>query len=528
MSYQVLARKWRPAQFKDVIGQDHVVKSLANSIFSKRIGQAYLFTGTRGVGKTTIARLFARAIRCDKNLVDGSACGVCLSCTDSIHESSMNIFEIDGASNNSVENIRDIISSITYPPSVGKYRIYIIDEVHMLSNNAFNALLKTLEEPPAHAVFIFATTEPQKLLGTVISRCQRFDLRPMALDILIDHVKKIALAEKFSFSSDSLISQLCRLGKGSARDTLSLLDLVLSFSGGQKIDEKNFAEALGIAKLSDLNNLVDAIEKGNSSLVSKIYHQMINENIDCQNILNGILEAYYDQIKKNISPEKIWIYETLAKDSAWIYQTIDPLYATEVLLLKVSLRGSYLKGKPTITSTITTETATTTSTIKTMATPATKAIVVPLLVSSGPIGPIRKDLTWDGFLDSLRMKSPAMTSNLEQGNLVGELLRDAGNLKIEIGFADSEKVFFDYLQDTSASTKLCPFLAEYFEVSPEKVNLKLTHVQQENFQSKAAIKEMARIDAEKIDENNILENPFVKQAQALFGAKVDKVILNKR
>jgi DNA polymerase-3 subunit gamma/tau len=346
----------------------------------------------------------------------------------------------------------------------------------------------------------------------------------MATETLVEHVKKIALAEKFSFASDVLISQLCRLGKGSARDTLSLLDLVLSFSGGQKIDEKVFAEALGMAKLSDLNNLVDAIEKGNSSLVSKLYHQMINENIDCQNILSGVLEAYYDQIRKNISPEKIWIYETLAKDSAWIYQTLDPLYATEVLLLKVSLRGSYLKGKQTFTSE--------TVVVKTP-TPApekivTAPVVEPTLVSAGPIGPINKELTWDGFLDSLRTKAPAMTSNLEQGNIVGDLYLEAGSLKIEIGFADSEKVFFDFLQDTSASTKLCPFLAQYFEVALEKVNLKLTHVQQENFQSKAAIQEIARIDAEKVDENNILENPFVKQAQELFGAKVDKVILNKR
>ena len=194
MAYQVLARKWRPKKFQDVIGQEHVTKSLQNAIAKDKIGHAYMMVGTRGVGKTSVARIFAKAIRCENLTSDINACGTCKACLDFDTETSMNVIEIDGASNNSVDNIRELISNVHYLPTSGRFKVYIIDEVHMLSTNAFNALLKTLEEPPAHVVFIFATTEAQKLLGTVLSRCQRFDFRNVSVARLVEHVKEISKA----------------------------------------------------------------------------------------------------------------------------------------------------------------------------------------------------------------------------------------------------------------------------------------------------------------------------------------------
>ncbi len=190
MSYQALYRKWRPQVFADVKGQDHIVKTLQNQIGSGRIGHAYLFCGTRGTGKTTVAKILARAVNCE-HPVDGSPCGECPSCRQIAAGTSLNVVEIDAASNNGVENIREIREQVQYPPTEGKYRVYIIDEVHMLSTGAFNALLKTLEEPPSYVIFILATTEVHKIPITVLSRCQRYDFRRITLDTITARLKNL-------------------------------------------------------------------------------------------------------------------------------------------------------------------------------------------------------------------------------------------------------------------------------------------------------------------------------------------------
>ena len=190
MSYTALYRKWRPASFEDVRGQDHVVQTLKNQIVSDRIGHAYLFCGTRGTGKTSIAKIFAKAVNCESP-VDGSPCGECRTCKNIAAGSSLNVVEIDAASNNGVENIREIRDEVQYPPTEGKYRVYIIDEVHMLSTGAFNALLKTLEEPPSYVIFILATTEVQKIPVTVMSRCQRYDFKRFTVDTIVTHLQKL-------------------------------------------------------------------------------------------------------------------------------------------------------------------------------------------------------------------------------------------------------------------------------------------------------------------------------------------------
>src|SRR3954469_21154394 len=222
MDYQVSARKYRPGTFDDVIGQPHVVQTLVNSITTKRIAQAYLFSGTRGVGKTTVARILAKALNCEQGPT-GTPCGTCSNCLEIAQATSVDVMEIDGASNTSVDDVREIRENVKFAAFRGKYRVYIIDEVHMLSNSAFNALLKTLEEPPPHVVFIFATTEIHKIPATILSRCQRFDFKLISTIRLTEHLTGVLAAEKIGADVDA-VRVIARQAAGSVRDALSLLD----------------------------------------------------------------------------------------------------------------------------------------------------------------------------------------------------------------------------------------------------------------------------------------------------------------
>ena len=226
-SYQALYRAWRPEQFYDVCGQEAVTKTLKRQIVSGHVAHAYLFCGSRGTGKTTTAKVLSRAINC-MNTLNGEPCGVCEACIQLKNENNMDVLEIDAASNNGVDEVRALRDRIAYPPTIGKYKVYIIDEVHMLSTSAFNALLKTLEEPPAHAVFILATTEPQKLPATVLSRCQRYDFRRIPQDVIVGRMKVVLEGIEREADEDAL-NEIARAAEGGMRDALSLLDMCLSY-----------------------------------------------------------------------------------------------------------------------------------------------------------------------------------------------------------------------------------------------------------------------------------------------------------
>lgn len=287
MSYTALYRKWRPTSFEEVRGQDHIVKTLKNQINSGRIGHAYLFCGTRGTGKTSIAKIFARAVNCE-HPVDGSPCGECSMCRQIAEGSSLNVVEIDAASNNGVENIRDIREQVQYPPTDGRYRVYIIDEVHMLSIGAFNALLKTLEEPPSYVIFILATTEVHKIPITILSRCQRYDFKRISIDTIAGRLAELTQAEQIDVD-DRALRYVARAADGSMRDALSLLDQCVAFHFGKKLTYDNVLEVLGAVDNRVFSKLFQAVLASDTKACIREIEGMIIQGRDLSQLVNDFI-----------------------------------------------------------------------------------------------------------------------------------------------------------------------------------------------------------------------------------------------
>ncbi len=276
MAYRALYRQWRPAAFSQVIGQKAIIDTLRNQVITQRIAHAYLFCGSRGTGKTSTAKILAKAINCE-NPENGDPCGKCENCIRVQNEESLDIIEIDAASNNGVDEIRDLRETVKYPPQYGRYKVYIIDEVHMLSSSAFNALLKTLEEPPAHIVFILATTEPQKLPATILSRCQRFDFGRISSADICNRLREAAESSGADFTEDALM-HIARAAEGGMRDALSILDMCIGY--GKPITDELVQNVLGTNDQAFLFRFAEAIEQENASECFKMINQLMRNGRD--------------------------------------------------------------------------------------------------------------------------------------------------------------------------------------------------------------------------------------------------------
>jgi DNA polymerase-3 subunit gamma/tau len=343
MSYLVLARKWRPQVFEELVGQEHVTRTLQNAIAANRLAHAFLFTGPRGVGKTSAARILAKAMNCFQGPTQ-KPCGQCENCLEIAGGNSIDVLEIDGASNTGVDNVRELRENVRYLPSKSKYKIYIIDEVHMLSTSAFNALLKTLEEPPPHVLFIFATTEPHKIPLTILSRCQRFDFKRLPLNLIFDRLRAIVSSEEVEIDDDTLML-IAREAEGSMRDAQSLLDQAISY-GGKEIKGVDVLTLLGIADRKILFDLSAAIfqkdAKGCLLLLDELYRVGYDLGQFCKDFLNHFRNLLVMKLEGGASPT-LTVPEHEIKDLAT--QAAGVSFEDLHRLFQILLRGEELMAR---------------------------------------------------------------------------------------------------------------------------------------------------------------------------------------
>ncbi|NOZ70269.1 MAG: DNA polymerase III subunit gamma/tau [Deferribacteres bacterium] len=514
MSYIVLARKWRPRGFDDLVGQESVARTLRNALASEKVAHAYLFSGPRGVGKTSSARILAKALNCEQ-AAGSDPCGECTSCRAITDGASVDVFEIDGASNNSVEAVRELRETVKYAPSGGRYKIYIIDEVHMLSTSAFNALLKTLEEPPPHVVFIFATTEPKKIPSTILSRCQHYSFRRITRAMIREQLKKITAAEKINITEGAL-QMISKAADGSMRDALTLLDQACSFT--DDITEKELQGLLGLPETEIITSLSKNILTGNIPDTLSLIKELTDRGSDLRQLTRELVEYFRNiaVVKVTRNPEELLEFSTeevqglreLASDAGIeeltlllsellrlegeVRSAVNPRYTLELGLLRMS----FVKGMTSIGSIL--------QMLGDSGAPGEKKTEVREQQPEPPARPhIRdKEGIWKQLLERLDTEDHLLACKLMEAAPL-ELTAS----ELAIGFNGGMTVLADFIK--GKASVINPLLQE---ISGRSLRLKILSLPGEK----------AEKDNKKIKEE-VFSEPLVREALKIFSGSLIKV-----
>jgi DNA polymerase-3 subunit gamma/tau len=560
-SYVVLARKWRPAQFSDIVGQTHIVRTLVNAIRLQRIHQAYLFTGSRGVGKTSIARIFAKVIRCESSSEENGmirSCDQCSSCKEITAGNSVDVIEIDGASNNGVEAVREIRENAKYMPSSGSRKIYIIDEVHMLTTAAFNALLKTLEEPPAHVIFIFATTEPHKIPATILSRCQRFDYRRVTVSQIQTRLAEVIQAEGIQAEPGSL-ALIARAAEGSMRDSLSLLDQVIAFSGSQ-LTIQSVRDSVGLIEGQMIIGILEGIFKRKPLDALKFVEQAHQQGHDLRVLTRNLIDFLHGTLLAKIGSttsagievsEEEWkelsllaelrsleeielIFQVLHQGLEWIARSPQPKVVLDVLIIKCATAEVlvYLHSTPSSPTPqgnrSTVETASkepTQSTPSIASQPKITPEAAPALTQPAPTpnsNPQNKN--WEGFIEHVRKSRPLLASILEHSSGTQLPVQNvaSGDKTLLIYFSPEEAYFKEQLQSRAYQEQLGHLTREFFGPGIR------TLIELKNAgESLAARKEREQKERIESAKERAQNHPILNEAKSLFGGEMSPIVLRE-